>query len=308
MADRIFLTGVSGFVGQAVLRALLERGFSVSALVNRKPIQPSDDRVRSVPGGVFDDRAIEVGIKDCRAAIHLIGIIRENVKLGVTFTRMHLEASRRVIDAAIRAGVKRYIHMSALGTRPDAASEYHQTKWQAEQYLRGTSLDWTIFRPSLIHGPGGDFMQMEAAWARGTQAPFLFMPYFGPGLLGRGRPAKLQPVDVRDVARAFVEAIDNPRSIRQTYDLGGAQIVTWPEMHRIASSLIRGKPRRAIPIPAWYARLLTAIAPARLLPFNRAQVIMALEDNVGDNTAFVRDFGWTPQGFEPALRRYACEL
>lgn len=307
MTERIFLTGATGFVGQAVLRFLLDRGFCVNALVNRKPIQPRDDRIKSIPGGVFSDLALEAGLEGCRAVIHLIGIIKENPREGVTFTRMHVEASQRVIDTATRVGVKRFIHMSALGTRPEALSEYHQTKWQAEQHLRRSSLDWTIFRPSLIHGPGGEFMEMETAWARGTAAPYLFMPYFGPGLLGRGRPGKLQPVYVEDVARAFVEAIDNPKAIGQTYDLVGTDVLSWPQMHRITSTFLRGKPRRSIPIPAWYARLLTRIVPASLLPFNRAQVIMALEDNVGDAAPFIRDFGWTPEGFEQALRRYATE-
>ena len=57
--------------------------------------------------------------------------------------------------------------MSALGTRPDAVSDYHKTKYKAEEYVRASGLDWTIFRPSMIHGPGGEFMQMEATWARG---------------------------------------------------------------------------------------------------------------------------------------------
>src|SRR5215208_5826486 len=123
--------------------------------------------------------------------------------------------------------------MSALGTRSDAVSQYHKTKYKTERYVMESGLDWTIFRPSMIHGAKGEFMKMEAAWARGEAAPFLFMPYFGAGALGRGGAGKLQPVSVKDVAGAFVEALGNPKTVGEIYPLAGAQVVTWPEMHRI---------------------------------------------------------------------------
>src|SRR5947207_2723585 len=83
--------------------------------------------------------------------------------------------TKAVVDAALRNGVRRFVHMSALGTRPGAVSAYHKTKFAAEQYLRHSGLDWTIIRPSMIHGPRGELMQMEAAWARYKAPPFLFM-------------------------------------------------------------------------------------------------------------------------------------
>ena len=111
--------------------------------------------------------------------------------------------------------------MSALGSRPDAVATYHRTKFEAESYVRASGLDWTIFRPSLIHGPRGEFMTMEAGWARGRRAPFLFMPYFGGGLLGRRDGGLVQPVYVRDVARAFADALENPATIGEVYLIGG---------------------------------------------------------------------------------------
>src|SRR5262252_7117141 len=109
--------------------------------------------------------------------------------------------------------------MSALGTRPDAVSTYHKTKFAAEQYVRGSGLDWTIFRPSLIHGPKGEFLQMEAKWARYAAPPFLFMPYFGAGPFGTGGAGKLQPVYVKDVARAFADALSNRKTIGEIFPI-----------------------------------------------------------------------------------------
>lgn len=307
MAGRVFVTGGSGFVGSAVIAALLERGYAVNALVNRRPID-AGEAVRSVPGGLFDAAALDEGVRGCDAIIHLVGIIMEKRSKGITFERMHFEAARNVVDAAKRGGVKRYVHMSALGVRPGAVSDYHRSKYRAEEYVRASGLDWTIFRPSLIHGPGGEFMQMEAKWAKRKAPPFLFMPYFGAGALGRGGAGMLQPVHVGDVARAFVEALEKPETIGEIYPIAGPDRVTWPELHRISAEAIVGKRRRVMALPVWKAKLLTRVAPGALLPFNRDQVIMSQEDNTTDLGKFVADFGWTPRAFEASLREYARQL
>jgi NADH dehydrogenase len=243
------------------------------------------------------------------ALIHLVGIIRESPSKGVTFERIHLEGTRAVLEAAKRAGVRRYVHMSALGARPNAHSAYHRTKHAAEALVRGSSLDWTILRPSMIHGPGGEFTRMQVAWAKRQSMPFLFMPYFGAGLFGTAGAGKLQPVYVGDVARAFVDALDNPKAIGQSYDLAGPDVLTWPELHRAVALAAVGKRRPAVPIPAWYASLLTRLVPAPLLPFNRDQVLMSQEDNTTPYVGrFAADFGWQPRPFAETLAAYAGQL
>jgi NADH dehydrogenase len=311
MALRVMVTGGSGFVGAAVIDELLARGHAVTALVNSRAIRPqlgATDRLRSVSGGLFDAKAVDDALAGCQAVIHLVGIIMQKPSRGATYDRVHVYGTRAVLEAARRNGVRRLIHMSALGTRPDAVSDYHKTKYQAEELVRGSGLDWTILRPSLIHGVDGEFMKMEAAWARRRSPPFLFMPYFGGGMLGRGGAGKLQPVSVGDVARAFVDAVETPRTIGELYMLGGPDQLTWPELHRACARAIVGKERPVIAVPAWYARLLTRIVPGALLPFNRDQVIMSQEDNTCDLAKLVRDFGWTPQSLEASLRHYADRL
>ncbi len=302
--ETVFVTGGSGFVGSAVIDELLARGLPVRAMVNHSRIdQPGVETVR---GSLFDQASLANAMAGCSAVIHLVGIIRE--KGDQTFDRIHVQGTRGVVEATERAGVKRYLQMSALGSRAEAESEYHRTKFAAEQIVRQSSLDWTILRPSLIHGKGGEFMQMEAAWARRQSMPYLFMPYFGSGVLGLGGAGLLQPVYVGDVAKAFAEALARPGTIRQSYDLGGADRLTWPQLHQLSAEAIVGSRRAIVPIPAWYARLLTRVVPASLLPFNRAQVAMSQEDNIADLTAFTRDFGLSLQPFEPTLRSYADQL
>jgi NADH dehydrogenase len=310
MPGRIFLTGGSGFVGSAVIDELLARGYGVNVLVNRRSITPPPGNadVCTIKGDLFDTRALDEGLAGADGVIHLVGIIRERRSRGVTFERIHYDGTKSVVDATLRNGVRRYVHMSALGVRPDAVSTYHRTKYRAEQYVRASPIDWTIIRPSLIHGPGGEFMRMEANWARGKAPPFLFMPYFGAGALGRRGAGKLQPVYVKDVARAFVQALASPKTIGEVYPLGGPDQLTWPELHRTSAEAIVGRRRWVMPMPAWKAKLLTHVVPPPLLPFNRDQVIMSQEDNTCDLAKFRADFGWEPQRFEPTLREYAGKL
>ncbi|MEM6313046.1 MAG: NAD(P)H-binding protein, partial [Planctomycetota bacterium] len=249
---RVFLTGGSGFVGSAVLGALLGRGHEVTALVHRSEIER--DGVTSVGGGLFD-ADLDAAMAGHDAIVHLVGIIEETG--DATFERMHVEGTRRIVDAAVAAGVPRYVHMSALGSRADAVSAYHQTKWDAEMHVRKTATDmpWTIFRPSLIHGPAGEFTQQLVAWSKGTAAPWFFMPYFGAGLLGTGRKYRIAPVHIDDVAKVFADAVEDRKVAGKIYNVCGSERLTWPEMHRTASAAITGKPKRVIPIPAWYAKL-----------------------------------------------------
>jgi nucleoside-diphosphate-sugar epimerase len=307
MAGRIFLTGASGFVGTTVSEELISRGYQIVALANRREIS-SASGIQSVKGPLFDIEKLGNAMRGCDAVIHLVGIIMEKPSKGITFQRLHYQATKNVVDAAKRAGIKRYVHMSALGVRPGAVSTYHKTKFAAEEYVRSSGLEWTIFRPSLIHGPRGEFMQMEVKWARGKAPPFLFMPYFGAGILGRKGAGKLQPIYVNDVARAFVDALQDRKTIGEIYLLGGQEQIAWPQMHQTISTAVVGRPRWTMPIPAWVAKIYATIGIARLLGFNRDQVIMSQEDNTCDMTKFTKDFGWTPQSFTTALQAYATQL
>ena len=304
----VFLTGGSGFVGSAVLKELVRRGWHVNALVNRGTLAETGGQVTPINGDLFDPAVLDRGMAGCSACIHLVGIIRENPAKNMTFERLHVSATRQVLAAAARNGLGRYVQMSAIGARPDAPSAYHRTKFAAEEFVRLSSLKSTILRPSIIHGPGGEFMKMEAKWARGQALPFVFMPYFGHGVLGLGGAGLLQPVFVDDVARAFVDAIDLEETIGHIYELGGPDRVTWPQLHHDASRAITGKAKPAVAIPAWYAKTITHVVPAAWLPFNLSQVQMSEEDNVTNLRPFEKAFGFSPQPWLASLNSYASQL
>lgn len=217
-----------------------------------------------------------------------------------TFQNVHTRATQNVVSAAKRAGVRRFVHMSALGTRPNAASRYHQTKWAAEEIVRSSGLDWTSFRPSLIYGPRDHFVNLFAKLAKFS----LVLPVMGTGA------AKMQPVAVEEVAACFVKALTERCSVRQTLDLCGPERLTLPEILR-AILAVTGRRRWIVRVPMALAqiqaRLLEALDPAllhRAPPLNCDQLIMLQEDNVGDARPANELFGLRHEPFAAGIARY----
>jgi NADH dehydrogenase len=264
----------------------------------RRPPPEDDGSVVRVPGSILAPEALREAARGCEAVIHLVGIIGE---VGdQTFERVHHEGTLRVLEACQSAGVGRWIHMSALGTRPGAASRYHRTKWAAEEAVRGSGLRWTIFRPSVIYGPGDGFVNLFERMSRWSPV----LP-----VIGRGT-ARLQPVPVESVAQAFARSLDVECTIGKTYDLCGTDRLTLAE---ILATILRvtGRRRLRMPVPRAVAQvqahLLEAIFPAllgRAAPLSCDQLRMLDEDNLGDPAPAQRDLGILPVGFEAGLRRF----
>ncbi|MEE9212982.1 MAG: NAD(P)H-binding protein [Phycisphaeraceae bacterium] len=301
----VALTGGTGFVGRHVLQHLLNRNHRVRALV-RDPdrLTVKDSNVHPIAGDLFNRSALAQLVRGADAVVHIVGIIMEKPRQGQTFDRVHRVATLNLLGAAGDAHVKRWVHMSALGTRPDAVSTYHRTKWAAEQAIRDSGLDYTIFRPSMIHGPDGEFMQMVRGFWCNRLPPFV--PYFGAGLLGRGGAGKLQPVWVQDVARCFAGALTNSKSVGETYPIGGPDVYTWPQFYETCRRhLPRARNKRIMAVPVWYASL---IAGKPGVPFNRDQVIMSQEDSVCGIEKVQTDFDVELASFEPTFAEYAASI
>ena len=299
----VLITGGTGFVGQNVARSLVQHGFHARILARNAVKAVADNpQVQFHKGNALDLQSVKTAADGCDGIIHLIGIIRET--RSQSFEQAHVRATENVLNAAIAGGVRRFVHMSALGTRPNADSEYHKTKWRAEQLVCGSPLAWTIFRPGLIHGPDGEFTRMVVQWHDGKAPPFLFMPFFGAGFWGQRAVTHIQPILVRDVAELFVRALETVESEKKTYEVGGPEKMTWPTMLEVFNSVLPGPRRAVVGIPFWLARLLS-IFPLPGLPFNRDQVIMAGEESICDLAAVERDFyGFLPRTLEASVREY----
>jgi NADH dehydrogenase len=225
----ILVTGGTGFVGHEVVGELLALGYRVRLLV-RHPERANPfahhPRVECIQGDALRPDTLPAAMAGVQAVIHLIGIIAETSQ--VTYEQAHTEATRNVLAAAKQAGVTRWIQMSAIGTRPFARSRYHLTKWQAEQLVRQSGLDWTIFRPSLIYGHD-ERDQLLNLLRRALSWPLDFIQLYSFPLLDGGAPL-IQPVSVREVARCFALAPAKEASISRTYDLVGPISFSWREM------------------------------------------------------------------------------
>lgn len=292
----IVITGASGFVGEEIVKQVRAAGHPVRAIVRETgSAQWLADQyaVELFHGNVLFAPSIEGAMQGAKCVIHLVGIIREWREN--TFERAHTQATQHVANEAKKAGVKRFLHMSALGTRENARSRYHQTKWAAEEYVRKSGLAWTIFRPSVIYGPKDKSVNTLVKVMR--RLPFV-------PVLGNGN-TKIQPISVENVARAFVATIRNDNSIGRTYDLCGPEAFTWNELYdKLQSILGSRKPKLHLPLPL--ARIQAAFLE-RILPnppFTRDQLLMLQEDNVGDAGPAVRDFLLEQERFEEGVARY----
>jgi NADH dehydrogenase len=291
---KVFVTGGTGFVGSAVLRQLVAAGHTVRALVragSEKKLARRE-QVEVQHGDATDPATLAGSLAGCDAVIHLVGIIREFPARGITFERLHVEAAGNLLAAAQEQGVRRYLHMSSNGTGPTGTTGYHRTKWQAEGAVRASGLDWTIFRPSLIFGKGGEFVNMLADLIRKTPV----VPVIGDGRY------RMQPVAVEQVAESFVRALTMPATIRQTYHLGGGASYSYDEILDLTAKAIGRDHVTKAHQPLFMVRpMIRLMEHAEHFPITSEQVEMLLEGNVCDTTEWSTAFGIKPVSYAEGI-------
>lgn len=250
----ILVTGGTGYVGSRLVQKLVEQRREVRLLARdvgaAKRQFPRG--VAFAPGDVTAPETLPAALAGVETVIHLVAIIRE--RGGSTFEKVNYQGTVQIVDAEKVAGVHRHLQMSALGALPDPDFPYHDTKYRAEQYVKASGLDWTIFRPSIIFGPGDQFFSTLAGMAK-LPAPFV---------LPDGGVAKFQPVWLGDVVDAFIRALDDPATIGETYELGGPEIMSYKEMVGMLMD-VTGKHRPMLSLPSALLRP-AAFAFDTLLP------------------------------------------
>lgn len=299
---KVLVTGGTGFVGTHVVNALLRRGHAVAAL-SRRP-EATRNRynrpVETVAGDVLDPASLARAFAGREAAVHLVGIIHEQGEQ--TFDRMHREAVENVLAAARGAGVRRLLHMSAMGASEDSPAVYGRTKAAGEKAVRVSGLDWTVFRPSIIFGPGDGFVSLLAGLVRVNP---VFIPVIGKGT------TRFAPVSVYDVARVFGESLEKPETAGKAFEVGGPEIFTLDEIYREIAAAV-GKPRKPlVHFPVWWGRFLAArfegLARRGWIeapPLTLDQLRSLSRDNTADISQTLAVFGESWRAFRPGIREY----
>jgi uncharacterized protein YbjT (DUF2867 family) len=291
----ILVVGGTGFVGSHLIQRLRKNGVPVRAVVRspRKAQALKDLGVEVVAGDIADKASLEAAAAGVARIIHLVGIIQEAP--GVTFRGVHVEGTRNLIEAAKKAGVRHFFYQSALGTRPGAKSEYHKTKWEAEELVRASGIPFTILRPSLIFGPGDQFTLRLSEMLKISPV----MPVIGPGR------SKIQPIYIDDVVTCIAKAVASDAFLNEIYEIGGPEQLTYEEVTATIAGAM-GIKRPVVHVPLLFmkpmARLLETVLPKP--PVTTDQLIMLQEDNVCGMQDVREAFGVEPAPFREGLKRF----
>ena len=306
---KVALFGGTGFVGSYITRELVREGFTPKVLVQSGSLSKINSPCEVVKGDIQNKNAILETMQGAEAVIYTIGIIREFPKKGVTFKELHLNGLKRCLEIALKIGVKRFILMSANGVRPDGTA-YQRTKWQADEALKESGLNWTIFRPSIIFGdPGGEGRPEFCTQIRDDMLSLPFpAPLFYNGLLPFNAGSfSMSPIHVKNVAEFFVKSIKLKVCEKNIFDLGGPEALTWKEIiHQIA--LASGKRTWKIPAPVVVIKIAASILDRfKWFPVTRDQLTMLMEGNTV-STNYFDDFSINPIKFSMENLEYLKEV
>ena len=228
----ILLIGGNGFVGRVIAAQLQLAGYSV--LVPTGHLAAARE-LRMLPKVHIEEADIHEfdelqglcgRVKANGAVINLVGVLHDKPAqpYGKVFKSAHVGLPKNIITAMQMHGLKRYLHMSALGANSQGPSMYQRSKGDGEAAVKASNLNWTIFRPSVIFGAQDQFINLFSKLTK------LF-----PALPLANHQAQFQPVSVEDVATAFVQALSMPKTIHQTYDLVGPKVYTMKEIVELAA-------------------------------------------------------------------------
>jgi len=294
----ILVTGATGFVGRHLVHALVTGGYPVRCLV-RNVIGARaglPQGVELVKGDVNDPKTLRSACEGIDGVINLVAIIREHDR--ETFERVNVEGTINLVVEAGQAGVRRLIHVSAMGVRNSPEYRYIYSKWLGEEAVRQSDLAWTILRPSLIYGEGFGFFD------RLLQSIRLFPPPLVP--VPGGGHTLFQPIAVGDVVKCILKAWHNPAMAGQIYELGGPEHLSYRQMLN-ALLQVRGIKRFMVPVPMTVMRLVVPLM-SRIFkdpPVTMAELKQLDVDNIADVDVVEKHFGFRPVTLAEGIRYLA---
>ncbi|KFI07957.1 complex I NDUFA9 subunit family protein [Massilia sp. BSC265] len=250
MRDRnVLVIGGTGFIGSHLLARLAAEGVGTTVPTRR---YETAKQLTTLPyldlevANIHDDAALRRLLRGRDAVINLVGVLHggHGDPYGPVFRHLHVELPRRIVRTCAELGVPRYLHMSALGASHSGASMYQRSKADGELAARSEpQVAATIFRPSIVFGPGDHFLTVFASLQRHLPVMPLACAQW-----------RLQPVYVKDVAAACALALREPRTRGADIELGGPRVYTLAELVHLAGRYA-GHERRVLALPDWAARL-----------------------------------------------------
>ena len=291
----ILVAGGTGFIGSNIVKELVKRNHKVKALVHTGAnlSRLKNLNLEYANGDITDINSLDKPFTDVKIVYNVVGIIQETKRAN--FDSIHVLGTKNLVEMSNKVGVEYFVHISSLGTRPNAVSRYHQSKWKAEQSVVSSGIPYTIFRPSVVFGPDDEFINMLARMIQ-------YMPITP--LIDSGG-AKMQPVYVGDLAKCVVDCLNNPQAKNKIFEIGGPERFTMEEIVNLIKEH-RGFKRLKLKIPY---KLMYAVSKIlenlfRKVPVSTDQLIMLREDNICDNSEIEKVFKIKFTSLKEGLKSY----
>ena len=272
---KVLVTGGTGFIGTYLCGELADRGHDVTALARTPGDADLPEGVETAIGDVTARDSLDHAFEGQEVVINLVSLSLLFKPTGSrSHEAVHLGGTRNVVDAAQGQDLRKIVQMSALGADPDGPTAYIRAKGRAETVVRESDLAWTILRPSVVFGDGGEFVSFTKT---------LTTPYVT-GLPGGGK-TPFQPIWVGDLVPMVADCVEEKHD-GETYELGGPDVLALADVTRLAYRTA-GKSVRVLPIPMALAKVGLAVAePIPFVPFGTDQYrSLGVENTVADNDA-----------------------
>lgn len=286
----VAVVGATGFVGRHVVPHLEAAGHRVIA-VSRDGRRSAGwgDGVEARAADVTTGAGLDAALAGVDGVVHLVAIARETG--GQSFEEVNVRGTGRVVIAAEHAGVRRFVHLSAMGVVDDPGFGFLRSKWRGEQLVRESSLAWVILRPSLLFGRGDGFFNIVKTTLK----------WWSPGIVaipGRG-DTRFQPLAAADLAIAVEKSLTEPEHAGQVHELGGPQHLTYRQIVDAVMS-VTGMRRIKLGLPIPLISALTAVTDRVLpvFPVSHDQISSLQRPNATELDAFERAFGVTPRALD----------
>jgi NADH dehydrogenase len=247
---RVLVAGGTGFVGRNLCRELKQRGHTVTALARSPGSGDLPEGVAKAMGDVTAYDSIKNHFEGQDAVVNLVALSPLFKPSGgdQAHFRVHRDGTENVVRACEEHGVERLLQMSALGADPNGPTAYIQSKGEAERIVRDSSLDWTIFRPSVVFGEGGEFVGFTK----------LLSPPFLTPMPGGGK-TRFQPIWIGDLVPMLADALEADDHLGQTYEIGGPEVLTLADVARMGHEA-DGRSVTVIPVPMALAGIGLSVA------------------------------------------------